>query len=253
MIRGLIGEKIGMTQVFDKDGNSIPVTAIVAGPCYVLGLMESPLKVKLGFQSVKELRVKKPQLGFFKKISVNPVRVVKEFESTDNKDYTVGQTLNVDIFKPGDFVNVTGISVGKGFQGGMKRWNWAGGPGKHGSMHHRRVGSIGASADPSRVYVGQHMPGRMGGYTVTVLGLRVIKVDVENNLILVKGAIPGQRHAVVYINRSNKKAYKSLNEQKAVSVGKQNPMKQSKKAAGAAGKQAAATKAVAKTAAPKGK
>ena len=252
MIRGLIAQKVGMTQIFDKDGNSIPVTAVIAGPCFILSLIESPVKkVKLGFQVVKESRVKKPALGFFKKIGVNPLRVTKEFESTENKDYKVGETIKADIFKSGDFVDVTGVSLGKGFQGGMKRWNWAGGPGKHGSMHHRRVGSIGASAFPSRVLVGQHMPGRMGGDTVTVQGLRVIKVDLDNNLILVKGAVPGQKHGIVYINRSKKKAYKSLDEKKAVSVGKTNPMKQSKKTAGATGK--AAAKPAAKPAAAKGK
>jgi large subunit ribosomal protein L3 len=247
MIRGLIAQKVGMTQIFDKDGNSIPVTVVVAGPCPILGIIDAPQKkVKLGFQSAKESRVSKPELGFFKKIGVNPVRVVKEFESTDNKDYKVGQELKADLFKAGDFVNVTGVSTGKGFQGGMKRWNWAGGPGKHGSMHHRRVGSIGASADPSRTYVGQHMPGHMGAETVTVEGLRVIKVDVENNLILVKGAIPGQKRAIVYINRSNKKAYRSLDEKKAVFEGKKNPLKASKKAAGATGKAAAKPAAAAK-------
>ena len=254
MIRGLIAEKVGMTQIFDKDGNSISVTVVVAGPCFVLGVVDAPhKKVKLGFQSVKESRVKKPELGFFKKIGVNPLRVVKEFESSDNKDYKVGQEIKADLFKAGDFVNVTGVTSGKGFQGGMRRWNWAGGPGKHGSMHHRRVGSIGASADPSRTYVGQHMPGHMGVEKMTVENLRVMKVDVENNLLLIKGAIPGQKYGIVYINRSHKRVYQSLEEKKAVSAGKRNPMKASKKAAGAAGKQASATKAAAKGAAAKGK
>ena len=246
MIRGLIGKKVGMMQIFDKDGNSIPITVIEAGPCFVLRLKENPFKVQLGFQSVKETRLKKPLSGFFKKIGVNPLRVIKEFESTDNKDYKVGQEIKTDIFKPGDFVDVTGISAGKGFQGGMKRWNWSGGPGKHGSMHHRRVGSIGASADPSRVLVGTHMPGHMGLDQVTVQGLRVIKVELDSNLILIKGAVPGQRHAIVYINRSKKKMYKSLDDQKAVSQGKKNPMKASKKAAGATGKAAAKPAAAAK-------
>jgi large subunit ribosomal protein L3 len=247
MIRGLIAQKIGMTQIFDKDGNSIPVTVVNAGPCPILEVIDAPKKkVKLGFQTVKESRVTKPELGFFKKVGVNPVRVIKEFTSTENKDYKVGEMIKADVFKPGDFVNVTGTSIGKSFQGGMRRWNWAGGPGKHGSMHHRRVGSIGASADPSRTYRGQHMPGHMGAEKITVEGLRVIKVDVENNLILIKGAIPGNKHGIVYINRSNKKAYRSLDEKKAVFEGKKNPLKASKKAAGAAGKAAAKPAAAAK-------
>src|SRR3989338_5040556 len=162
MIRGLLGKKIGMTQIYDKDGNIIPVTAVQVGPCFVLGLKEKPLKVVLGFEAIKESALNKPRAGYFKKISINPLRKVQEFSSTDNKDYTVGQELKADLFKAGDFVDVAGMTIGKGFQGGMKRWNWSGGPAAHGSMHHRRVGSIGSSSDPSRVYRGQHMPGHMG-------------------------------------------------------------------------------------------
>ncbi len=228
MIRGLIGRKVGMTQIFDKDGNVFPVTVIEAGPCTVLELKESPMKVTLGFEAIKEKRVNKPQLGLFKKIGVPAMRTIKEFPSTDNKDYQVGQVINADFFKAGDFVDVQGVSIGKGFQGGMKRWNWDGGPAGHGSMHHRRVGSIGASADPSRTLKGTNMPGQMGNKKCTVQGLRVLDVDAENNLIVVQGGIPGHKNATVYISRSQKKAFKSLDEVKAVVTHKVNPMKQSK-------------------------
>ncbi|MDP8212931.1 MAG: 50S ribosomal protein L3 [Candidatus Zapsychrus exili] len=228
MLRGLIGKKLGMTQIFDPEGNVVPVTVVEVGPCTVLELKEEPMKIKLGFGAVKESRLTKPELGFFKKISVTPTKVVREFSSTDNKDYQVGQEIKADFFKPGDFVDFTGTSIGKGFQGGMKRWHWSGGPGGHGSMHHRRVGSIGASADPSRTLKGTNMPGQMGAKRITTQGLRVMEVDADNNIILVKGAIPGHHNAVVSVNRSFKKAYRSLEEKKAVIKHKINPMKQSK-------------------------
>ena len=236
MIRGIMGKKIGMTQIFDNEGNITPVTVVEAGPCTVLGLKDKPLKVVLGYEPVKETRLQKPVLGFFKKMGQAPLKHIKEFESADNKDYKVGDQLKADLFKAGDFVDVTGTSIGKGFQGGMVRWNWNGGPAAHGSMHHRRVGSIGSSSDPSRVYKGQHMPGHMGMDTVTVQSLRVMRVDADQNLILVKGAVPGHKNGVVVINRSKKKAFRSLEEKKETVAVKTNPMKQSK--AAAAGKTA---------------
>ncbi len=233
MIRGIMGKKIGMTQIFDTEGNITPVTVVEAGPCTVLSLKEKPMKVVLGYETVKETRLKKPVLGFFKKIGQTPLKNVKEFESTDNKDYKIGDQLKADLFKAGDFVDVTGTSIGKGFQGGMVRWNWNGGPAAHGSMHHRRVGSIGASSDPSRVYRGTHMPGHMGMDTVTVQSLRVMRVDADQNLILVKGAVPGHKNGVIVINMSKKRAFRSLDEVKvSQSTIKKNPMKQSKAAAG---------------------
>ena len=232
MIRGIMGKKVGMTQIFDGEGNVIPVTVVEAGPCTVLGLKDNPTKVTLGYESVKETRLQKPVLGFFKKVGVSPLKYVREFKSTDNKEMKVGQELKADFFKAGDFVDVTGTSIGKGFQGGMVRWNWNGGPAAHGSMHHRRVGSIGSSSDPSRVYKGQHMPGHMGMDTVTVQNLRVMRVDTDNNTILVKGAVPGHKNAVIMINKSFKKAWRSLDEQKEVIAVKRNPMKQSKAGAG---------------------
>ncbi len=228
MIRGLLGKKLGMTQIFDKDGNVVPVTVVEAGPCTILEVKESPDKVKLGFGVEKESRANNAQKGFFKKIGVDPLRIIKEFRSTDNAEYKVGQELKVDLFKPGDFVDVTGISVGKGFQGGMKRWHWKGGPAGHGSMHHRRVGSIGASADPSRTLRGTNMPGQMGSKKATVQGLYVMDVDAESNTILIKGAVPGHQNTILTINLSQKKAFKDPNEVKPFVVHKVNPMKQSK-------------------------
>ena len=236
MIRGLLGKKLGMTQIFDAEGNLIPVTVVEAGPCTVLELKESPVKIKLGFEPVKESRVSKAQLGFFKKIGVDPSRFVKEFNSTDNAEYKIGQQLKADLFKPGDYVDVTGTSIGKGFQGGMKLWHWMGGPAGHGSMHHRRVGSIGASADPSRTLRGTNMPGHMGCKRITVQGLRVMDVNAENNTILLKGAVPGYQNTLLTINRSQKKAFKSLDEKKPVIAHKVNPMKQSKAKAKGKGK-----------------
>ncbi|MDE2222272.1 MAG: 50S ribosomal protein L3 [Candidatus Omnitrophica bacterium] len=232
-MRGIMGKKIGMTQIFDNEGNITPVTVVEAGPCTILGLKDHPKKVILGYGQVKETRLQKPVLGFFKKIGQAPLRHVKEFESADNKDYKVGDQLKADLFKAGDFVDVTGTSIGKGFQGGMVRWNWNGGPAAHGSMHHRRVGSIGSSSDPSRVYKGQRMPGHMGMDTVTVQSLRVMRVDADQNLILVKGAVPGHKNGVVVINKSKKKAFRSLEEKRETAAVKRNPMKQSKAAAGA--------------------
>jgi large subunit ribosomal protein L3 len=231
MIRGLLGKKIGMTQIFDAEGNIIPVTAVEVGPCFVLAVKDNPKKVLLGFDAAKESRLNKPQAGFFKKIGVTPLRKLEEVTSTDNTDYTVGKEIKADFFKAGDFVDVTGTTIGKGFQGGMKRWNWGGGPAAHGSMHHRRVGSIGSSSDPSRVYKGQHMPGHMGTDTQTVQNLRVLAVDAEKNLILVKGAVPGHKNGYLTVNKSLKKAYRSLEEKRESVAIKRNPMKQSKAAA----------------------
>lgn len=228
MISGLLGKKVGMTHIFDKEGNIIPVTVVKAGPCVVLELKETPSKVKLGYEPVKESRINRPLQGYFKKINVAPLRVVQEFVSSDNKDYNVGQEIKADFFKPGDFVDITGVSIGKGFQGGMKRWNWSGGPSGHGSMHHRRVGSIGASADPSRVFKGTHMPGHMGARRVTVQNLRVLQVDAEKGILVLSGSVPGHRNGYLQICISPKKKFEPLEKKSVVVHHKRNPMKQSK-------------------------
>jgi len=229
MASGLLGKKIGMTQIFDTEGNIVPVTVVETGPCVVLEVLAAPArKIKLGFEPIKETRLTKPESGFFKKIGVSPLRYIREFGLKDTQEYKIGQEIKADLFKAGDFVDVSAVSIGKGFQGGMKRWNWSGGPGTHGSMHHRRVGSIGSSADPSRTFRGRHMPGHMGSQKVTVQGLRVMLVDVENNLILLKGGVPGARKSLLNITLSKKRAFKSLEEKKATHIVKRNPMKQSK-------------------------
>ena len=236
MISGLIGRKVAMTQIFDKDGNLVPVTVVEAGPCTVLELKETPLKIKLGFGAVKETRVNKPITGYYKKLGIAPLKVMKEFKSKDNKDYKVGQEIKADFFKAGDFVDVSGISIGKGFQGGMKRWHWKGGNATRGSMHHRRIGAVSSGTDPSRIWKGKNMPGHMGARSRTVQGLRVMNVDLENNLLLLKGTVPGNSKAIITINRSFKRAFKAVDEVKVVVAKKVNPMKQSKAKATGKGK-----------------
>jgi len=200
---GLIGKKLGMTQVFSDDGKLIGVTAIEAGPCPVLAVKEK--SIQLGFDLAKENRLKKPLLGYFKKMNIAPRKVIREVLKEPNKEYKVGEELRVDLFKPGDFLDITGTSKGKGFQGGMKRWNWSGGPKTHGSTSHRRVGSIGASTTPGRVWKGHHMPGHMGNCKVTLQNLQVVKVDLQNNLLLVKGAVAGSKDSYLIIKKAKKK------------------------------------------------
>jgi len=203
---GLLGKKIGMTQVFDSQGNLVPVTAIEAGPCFVLEIRETPLaRIKLGFGLKKESRVKKPELGFFKKINAPALSLVREFPLGDFKDCKVGQEIKADIFKEGEYLHITGTSIGKGFQGGVKRWHWKGGKMTHGATSHRRAGSIGSSTTPGRTIRGHHMPGHMGDDTVTVKNLKIVKVDVANNLLLIKGAVPGFKTNFLILKKSAKK------------------------------------------------
>ncbi|MFH1354552.1 MAG: 50S ribosomal protein L3 [Candidatus Omnitrophota bacterium] len=208
----LIGKKIGMTQSFTEKGELLSVTAIEVGPCPILGIKDK--SIQIGFDPVKEKRVKKPVLGFFNKIKVTPRKVIKEIIRDTAREYKVGDELKVDLFKSGDFVDITGVSIGKGFQGGMKRWHWRGGPRSHGSMSHRRVGSIGSSATPSRVLKGQHLPGHMGHQQVTIQNLRIVNVDAQNNLILVKGAVPGHKNSYLVVKTALKKAPKVSKEKK---------------------------------------
>jgi large subunit ribosomal protein L3 len=199
----ILGKKIGMTQVFGEDGKVTPVTVIEAGPCFVMGTNDK--NVKVGYGDVKENKVKKPQREEFKKLNLVPKRMIRELRIADKTGYKVGDEIKVDIFKDGDFVDVMGMSIGKGFQGGMKRWHWMGTPMSHGSMSHRRIGSVGASSDPSRIVKGKSMPGHMGYDHVTIQNLKVIKVDLANNLLVIKGAVPGPKNNILEIRKSIKK------------------------------------------------
>ena len=209
MAIGMLGKKIGMTETFEKDGTLTPVTIIEAGPCLVLQLkvpdIDGYRSVQLGFGEKREDRTKKPLLGHFKKAGVKPKRFIKEIKISDKDKYKIGREIKVDIFKEGDFVDISGTTIGKGFQGGMKKWGWSGSPASHGSMMHRRPGSSSASSFPSRVFRGHHSPGRMGGNKRTAQKLRIVKVDLENNLLMVKGAVPGHKNSYLVIRNTSKK------------------------------------------------
>lgn len=198
----LLGKKIGMTQVFTEDGRKVSVSVIEAGPCAVLAVKEKSLQV--GFDQMSEKRLSKPLAGLFKKCNVTPRRFVRELPKPAG-EFKVGDELKADVFKPGDYVDVTGTSKGKGFQGGMKRWNWSGGPKTHGSTSHRRVGSIGSTTTPGRVWKGHHMPGHMGDERVTTQNLLVVKVMPEQNLLVVKGSVPGAASGYVIVKKAKKK------------------------------------------------
>ncbi len=205
---GLIGRKLGTTQVFRENGHPVPVSVLEAGPCTVVQAKTTEKDgyraVQLGFGEAESKKLTKALQGRFTKANIAPQQVLKEFRIPLDQNFEVGATVSVELFKTGDRVDVTGISIGKGFQGGMKRWHWKGGKETHGSMTHRRPGSIGSSTTPGRVYKGHHLPGRMGGRRITMQALEVVRVDAEKNILLVKGAVPGYDSAIVLIRKSRK-------------------------------------------------
>ncbi len=206
---GLLGRKIGMSQVFEKGGMVVPVTLIQAGPCPILQVKtkekDGYSAIQLGFGEKKTKNTTKPVLGKFNKLKIEPKAVIRELRVNNIEEYKVGQTLNVEMFNVRDLCDVTGISIGKGFQGGVKRWHWKSGDKGHGSMSHRRPGSIGGSSNPSRVFKGHHLPGRMGGKKTTVQHLEVVKVDKENNLLVLRGSVPGHDNGILIIRKGLKK------------------------------------------------
>ncbi|GGM34939.1 50S ribosomal protein L3 [Paraliobacillus quinghaiensis] len=207
MTKGILGRKIGMTQLFSEDGELTPVTVIQAEPNVVLQKRtlenDGYEAIQLGFADKKESRSNKPAKGHAAKASTNPKRFIREFRNANLDDYEVGQELSVEVFQAGDKIDVTGTSKGKGFQGAIKRHNQSRGPMTHGSRYHRRPGSMGV-IDPMRVFKGKKLPGQMGGETITIQNLEVVKTDVERNLLLVKGNVPGPKKSFVKITSSIK-------------------------------------------------
>ena len=214
MLKGIIGKKLGMTQIFHEEGGVVPVTVVQAGPCRVVQIKTPPRNpyaaVQLGFEERDPKRVKKPLQGHFAKAQVPAFRYLKEFRVADPASFQVGQEINVEEFKVGDQVDVTGVSKGKGFMGVVKRWGFRGGRATHGSMFHRAPGSIGASSYPSRVWPGQKMGGHMGNQTSTLQNLEVIDVRPGQNLLLIKGAVPGGPRGLLFIREAKKKKSKSV-------------------------------------------
>ncbi|MFP4357278.1 MAG: 50S ribosomal protein L3 [Puniceicoccaceae bacterium] len=205
----LIGKKIGMTQVFDENNHLLPVTVLEAGPCPVTQVKtvdnDGYDAVQIGYGPQKESRLSKARLGHLGKAGVGAVRVLQEFRLGDGESFGLGDTLTVEKFQPGEKVDVIGVSKGQGFQGVMKRHGFGGGPASHGSMTHRRGGSYGFCQDPGHVIKGKKMPGHMGNRRRTVQNLRVVKVDAEKNLILVKGSLPGPNGSLVTVRPARKR------------------------------------------------
>ena len=208
MKKAILATKVGMTQIFDESGALIPVTVLQAGPCVVTQVKtvdnDGYSAVQVGFCDKREKLVNKPLKGHFDKAGVSYKRYLKEFKFEDAESYALGQEIKADIFAAGDKIDATAISKGKGFQGAIKRHGQSRGPMAHGSKYHRHAGSNGAASDPSKVFKGKKMPGQMGNKKVTIQNLEIVQVDAENNLLLVKGAVPGPKKSLVTIKSTVK-------------------------------------------------
>jgi len=209
MKKGILGKKLGMTQLFTEEGNVIPVTVIEAGPCVVTQIKAQDKDgynaVQVGYGDIREKLVNRPLKGHFDKSGVPYRRYLREFRLDDVENYEVGQEIKVDVFEEGDRVDITGRSKGKGFAGNIKRWGHARGPMSHGSHYHRGPGAMSAASYPSRVFKNKKLPGRMGNERTTVQNLEIVKVDAERNLILVKGAVPGPKGNLLMIRETVKR------------------------------------------------
>ena len=209
MKKSILARKVGMTQIFNEDGILTPVTVLQAGPCVVTQVKTADKDgydaVQVGFEDIREKLVTKGEMGVFNKAGVSAKRFVRELKLENASEYAPGQEIKADIFAAGDHIDATAISKGKGYQGAIKRHGQHRGPMKHGSKFHRHAGSNGTSSDPSRVYKGKKMPGQMGNKRVTIQNLEIVRVDAENNLILVRGAVPGPKKSLVTLKETVKK------------------------------------------------
>ena len=208
MNKGLIGKKLGMTQIFDEQGKVIPVTVIEAGPCVVAQVKtvetDGYNAIQLGFGDVKESKINKPEKGHFAKSKLTPKKHLREFSLDSVENINVGDELKADTYTAGDQLDIQGTSKGKGFQGVIKRHGQSRGPMGHGSMYHRRPGSMGPTSTPGRVFKGKKLPGHMGSQTITIQNLEVVRVDLDKNVILVKGSVPGAKGAILKLKTSVK-------------------------------------------------
>ena len=196
MAIGLLGNKIGMTQIFDESGNIIPVTILKVGPCVITQiktqLTDGYNSIQIGYGNVSNQKLTQPELGHLKKFDIQPLKYLKEFRVNDSEDFEIGQVLNVDSFSPGELVNIRGKSVGKGFSGLQKRHNFTRGPMTHGSKNHRQPGSIGMGTTPGRVLPGKKMAGQLGNKIATIRKLKIIQINSEENILVIKGSVPGK-------------------------------------------------------------
>ena len=208
MKKAIIGKKVGMTQIFDEQGKVIPVTVIEAGPCVVAQVKtvetDGYNAIQLGFGDVKESKINKPEKGHFAKSKLTPKKHLREFRLDSVENINVGDELKADTFTAGDQLDIQGTSKGKGFQGVIKRHGQSRGPMGHGSMYHRRPGSMGPTSTPGRVFKGKKLPGHMGSQTITIQNLEVVRVDLDKNVILVKGSVPGAKGAILKLKTSVK-------------------------------------------------
>ena len=196
MVIGLLGNKIGMTQIFDESGNIIPVTILKVGPCVITQIKTEAKdgynSIQIGYGNVSSKALTQPELGHLQKSNIQPLKYLKEFQINETNDFKIGQVLNVDVFEPGQLVNIRGKSIGKGFSGLQKRHNFSRGPMTHGSKNHRAPGSIGMGTTPGRVLPGKRMAGQLGNKITTIKKLKVIQINLEENILVIKGSVPGK-------------------------------------------------------------
>jgi large subunit ribosomal protein L3 len=206
---GVLGNKVGMTQIFTEDGDANPVTVIRVGPCIVTQIKTKDTDgynaIQIGYHQTEPKRLTKPEIGHLKKSQIQPLRYLKEYPMDEISDFTIGQVINVGTFEEGEFVDITGKSIGKGFSGNQKRHNFSRGPMTHGSKNHRAPGSIGQGSTPGRVYPGKKMPGQLGNKKTTISKLQILKIDNKENLLIVKGSVPGKPGNLLSIKPTKRK------------------------------------------------